>query len=335
MKGVHIFKINEIVMTKVRWMLVLMLLFGFIFSPLPGIAQNGGENKVTEASARNIVLVPGFFNSLVPALNRQGDPWKQPYFSRDIIQGLTEAGYKTWVVDNLNPVGGIEENGKRLLDFLTARTQDFGDQPVVLVGHSAGGLYALYAIAHGDFDIAQFIAVNTPFRGLKFLTTLEKNHIPIKTIAAPFCLENLIGLNEENVRVFINSLSIRKPLRIDVFASYQASRIDTWNYRSLSAPMNIFQALANEASDGIVTLRSAWASKDLSAKNSHFEIYNHPQTVDLEHWEMAADYRFFNLAGVWNTNALRRAQRKAYVDILKSSGIPPTKQFQTIQEQRP
>ncbi len=270
----------------------------------------------------NLVLVPGFFNSAIPAPNRFGNPWEQPYFSREIVKAVSTKVAKVWVVDTLSPLGGIKENGERLIQFLVDHKTQFGDVPVVLLGHSAGGLYAMYASAHTTLPINHIIAFNTPFRGLKFLTELERKGIPIEELAAPFCLSNLIQLEETPVQNFIKGLQFNRKVRMDVFASYQTTSLALWDYRYLSSPLLPFQALMNEPSDGIVTLKSALNPSDLQAKNNGLlDIQVHTKPFALEHWEAAVDPDLTRLYGVLNVGSLSQAQFETYFSIMEQSGF--------------
>lgn len=282
------------------------------------------------ARPKHVVLVPGFFNSAIPGSSEDGNPWRQPYFSRDIIDGLVTAGYRPWVADNLNPVGSIEENGQRLVQFLVKKSADFGNDSVILVGHSAGGLYALWALSsHGGIeiplDIHRLVTVGTPFLGLDFLKSLERKGVPVQELITPFCLKNVMGLTEEKVHDFLSSIQFQKPLRIDSFAGYQPTGSDFWNFQVLSGPLRFFQLLIAEPSDGIVSVRSALGLQALNNQNHNqnefLSTYIHRETIDLEHWELSADYRILKLSGVLNTSPLRREQRSSYVKILRAAGL--------------
>lgn len=292
--------------------LILSILF---FLPISLFA--GGPNGPV-----NLVLVPGFFSSAVPAPDHLGNPWDQPYYSKDIVHFLSTRSSHLWVVDTLNPVGGVEENGQRLVHFLERRAADFGNKPIVLLSHSAGGLYSLYAAANSSLPISQIITMSTPFKGLKLLQAVEEKGVPIATLAAPFCLDNLLGLKTKPVVDFLQSLNLSKPLRLDVFAGYQTTSLMTWDWHYLSAPLVPFQALIQESSDGIVNVQSALNPEDLLRRNQGVvDIHVHPERLNLEHWEMILDAELTHLYGVLNADSLRSAQAKIYSDVLTKSGF--------------
>ena len=276
-------------------------------------------------AAKQIVLVPGFFSSAIPAPQTGGNPWKQPYFSQDIVQSISRNGDHVWVVDNLNPVGGIQENGERLIQFLNQHLANLNDaeksEQLILVAHSAGGLYSLYAAAHSDLPISRLITLSTPFHGLNFLDNLEQAHLPLEALAAPFCLENLLGLRESSVQGFLSTVRIRRPLRMDVFAGYQPVGLMTWNFRVLSPPLVAFQVFIGEPSDGIVAVRSSMDASALTAQNPSLQLVIHPSPIALEHWELVVDSQMYRLIGVLNIEGLRRAQTQSYRDIFSESGL--------------
>lgn len=273
-----------------------------------------------QAAPSNLVLVPGFFSSAIPAPENFGNPWKQPYFSHDIVRHLAARTAHLWVVDTLNPVGSVEENGKRLITFLRNRQKDFGGQPITLLAHSAGGLYSLFAAANSDLPINHIIAVSTPFRGLRVIQALEDQGIPFDELAAPFCLKNLSGLKEAPVRKFITGLQLKHPVRLDVFAGYQTTGVAFWDWRILSPPLVPFQALIREPSDGIVSVQSSLNVNDLKFKNpANLDVHVHSQTLPLEHWELIIDAELTRLYGIQNIRSLRQAQLHTYSLILEQA----------------
>ncbi|MGZ5278401.1 MAG: esterase/lipase family protein, partial [Pseudobdellovibrionaceae bacterium] len=247
--------------------------------------------------------------------------WLQPYFSQDIVEYLSKKTTNLWVVDTLDPMGSISTNGTRLINFLRNRQKDFKGQPVVLLAHSAGGLYSLYAAANSDLPISQIITISTPFRGLELLTEIENQGIPIETLSAPFCFGNLMGLKEIPVQKFLSGLQFKQPIRMDVFAGYQTTGLAFWDWRILSTPLVPFQALINEPSDGIVSLNSSLNPSGLIARNQGLlDLQVHRQPLNLEHWEVILDANISRLYGVQNIGSLRRAQQEAYASVLQQSG---------------
>lgn len=270
-------------------------------------------------AARHLVLVPGFFSSAIPAPGGGIVPWK-PYFSRDIVKYLELSGDRVWVVDNLSPLGSVEENGQRLIRFLDSHAGEMAGQSLLLIAHSAGGLYSVYAAAHSNHPIDHIITVATPFQGLKFLETLDRNHIPVEDIVTPICLENLLGLREKAVVDFLGNIRFHRPLRLDVWAGYQKASPVTWNWRFLSAPILPIHALTTEKSDGVVTVKSALAATPLLGRKANLNLQIHHEPIGLEHWEFNLDADFAIAYGVLNISSLRNAQEWAYYKLLKESG---------------
>jgi pimeloyl-ACP methyl ester carboxylesterase len=269
---------------------------------------------------KQIVLVPGFFSSLIPAPVVGGNPWKQPYFSQDIVNYLAKTGDRLWVVDNLDPLAGVEGNGNQVIEFLKVHKAEMGNDPLLLIGHSAGGLYALHAAARSDFPIKHIITVSTPFLGLTFLQNLNDHHIPIDSIIEPFCLRNLIGLEEVPVRQYLQSLQFRQPLRLDVFTGYQNVSVEFWNWRHLSTPLVAIDALIGEKSDGIVSVQSGLGAVSVLGKTPNLNIQTHSDPIGLEHWEFSLDPKISLVFGVLNLSSLGDAQQRAYHDILVQAG---------------
>lgn len=286
-----------------------------------GIVLSLVGTKAYSAAPANLVLVPGFFSSAIPAPEHFGNPWDQPYFSQDIVHLLKSRAGRLFVVDNLNPVGGVQENGQKLIRFLNAHIKDFGGQPITLLGHSAGGLYALYAAANSNMPIQHIISLSTPYRGLKLIDNLANDGVPVASLAAPFCLENLMGLQAANVKNYLSNLVLKNKLRLDIFAGYQSLGLFTIDWKVLSAPLVPFQAIIGENSDGIVSVQSSLNASDLMNKNKGLvNIVTHAKPVPLEHWEMILDSDLTKIYGVLNSDELRKAQLRAYSEVLTQSG---------------
>src|SRR4051812_18147255 len=93
------------------------------------------------ARERVVVLVPGFFN--IPGKQTNADTGLH-YFSKTIVAAVRASGFIPEVIEDLNPVGSILENGEKVLAHLEQIVQAHAGAEFTLIGHSSGGLY----IAH-------------------------------------------------------------------------------------------------------------------------------------------------------------------------------------------
>ena len=191
--------------------------------------------------------------------------------------------------------------------------------PLLVIAHSAGGLYSLYAASHTSYPINRIITVGTPYLGLAFLKPLEEQNIPIDLFLKYFYLKNLLGLKPDVVPRFIQSLQLKHPVRVDAFAGRQSMGIDFWDWRTLSEALVPLQLLNNESSDGVVTVQSALGIGFFQGKVANLDAHVHTQVIGMEHWEFVLNAELARVFGVQNVGDLRNAQEWAYYNILKQA----------------
>lgn len=278
---------------------------------------------VSAAEARDLrpiaVLVPGFFNSLSTGYIRvTPDKLKleiRPYFALNIVQAIEAQGVDAVVVNTLSPVGTLEDNGERLITYLDKLKSiaAYRGRPIHLIGHSAGGLYGFYAIAHRpDIGIKSLTTLSTPFHGVEFINKLADN-IPGLANAVRFInLDSLPQLQPENVARFMAGFDLPKNFVVKVFAGEQHVKLLPTDARGLSWPMATISLLIGKRSDGIVSVDSAYATGILLKTQGPMPVQKASSTIPLEHWEQALDYRVFALLGILNATYIRDQQNAFY-----------------------
>jgi pimeloyl-ACP methyl ester carboxylesterase len=262
--------------------------------------------QTVSASEKVFILVPGFFNSSVPAPQKNIlDPWDQPYFSKEIISVFLKSNYKVYIAKNLNPVGSLDENAKLLVQFLDQVPCDHCEMQII--AHSAGGLYSLKALTLKKFPVKKLITLSTPFAGLQFLDHFRSDAPGLDSVLKFICLENLQDLTAAHVKDFMKTIKVQQPLQLFMFAGFQKTSIFFNDWNNLSWPLIFFQNFMSEGSDGIVTVQSS-----LAGAQYNVATVVQQSVVPIEHWEMIADQRFFSAIGVWNYPQIGQAQEKLY-----------------------
>ena len=250
----------------------------------------------------SVVLVPGFFNSFAPE-----------YFSEDIIKTFEQKGFKTYVVEGLDPIGTIEENGEKLIPLLKKITQTEGEEPQI-VAHSAGGFYSLYAINKGQLKIKNLITVSTPYEGLDFIQAWRDKSSLFSELMN-FCkLEGLRQLTPPYVAEFMKKVRVPEQLQIFTFGGWQPRSLDIWNAKNISGVLRITDHFIPGDSDGIVSFKSSLGIRNLlTVSNKSAKMYVDPNyLIPLEHWEQVLDYRNFVLLGTRNIGVIRDRQIQFY-----------------------
>lgn len=259
-------------------------------------------------SAKEIlVLVPGFFNSFAPE-----------YFSQDVIRPFQAKGFKVYVANNLNPIGTIEDNGVRLENYMAAVEKAEGQRVNFnIVGHSAGGLYALFVANRQKFSIKNIVTVATPFKGVEFLQAWMDDFILFKAITDLAHLDGLKQLTPSGVQKFIASIRVAPQTRIVAFGGYQNESLDVWNARNISAPLLVTSHFISGKSDGIVGYDSAIGlGSVLTTQNTRAVQLRNPQYfIALEHWEQTLDSRAFIFLGIRNTDYIAQEQQRFFTGV--------------------
>lgn len=254
-----------------------------------------------------VVLVPGFFNTFAPE-----------YFSQTIVDSFTKKGFEVYVIDCLNPVGSIEENGSRLenrlaeIEKIENHRVDFN-----IVAHSAGGFYSMWVANRQKFDIKNIIAVSTPFRGVEFVQVWLDHSILFRTIMTLAHLQNLKELTPEGAERFVKSVRIQPKTKIFAFGGTQRAGLDITDARNLSIPLRVTDSYTTGKSDGIVGFSSAMGIGQLQTTENKVaqQFRNENFNINLEHWEQVLDYRSFVLLGSRNIGYIKNEQNRFYSGI--------------------
>lgn len=257
-----------------------------------------------------VVLVPGFISSLAPGYMRLHPNLQiKPYFSEAIVESFESRGLETHVADNLYPLGTLEQDGVQLISYLRKLQLKTGNRPMILVGHSAGGFYSLYAIAHDpSLRIAGLFTIATPYLGASLVDHIGDDLPLFDKIANLIDFHTVQEFRRARVNQFLWSLTLPRNLKVVTFAPKQsAGGLLGWtDAKNLSWPMVIAKKLAQDSeSDGIVNPDSALGRGMWFAQPSNIEF-------PLEHWEQVVDYRVFTLLGVRNVGYIKREQQKFY-----------------------
>lgn len=290
--------------TRILLSLKFALVFSFLLnfaSPHANASQPQPQNK-----QKVIILVAGFFNSFAPE-----------YFSDDIIKTLSKTGYIVFVAEKLNPVGTIEDNGQRVFRLFNQVHAQYPNAEITALGHSAGGLYSLYAINKGAHFIKNLITVSTPFDGVEFIQKLRQDSEVIKTLT-DFCfLDGLRQLTKPFVKNFLSSIKVPAHLKIYAYGGYQPVNLDIFDAANMSAVLSVTDSYITGKSDGIVGYSSAIAITQIPTLQKSFIKINTIQTtfIDLEHWEQVLDYKNFILLGTPNIELIKNRQIKFYSQV--------------------
>lgn len=255
-----------------------------------------------------VVLVPGFFNSFAPE-----------YFSEDIVQAFQQKGFKVYVAHGLNPIGTIEDNGKRLEKILTQielEEKNTEDSQINfnLVSHSAGGFYSLFVANKQKFKIRNILTISTPYNGIEFVQRWLDDSLIFNLLAQLAYLDGLVQLTKTGVTEFLSNIRVSPETQIIAFGGYQDKSLDIWNARYLSTPLRVTSHYISEKSDGIVGYSSALALGGIkTTKNTRAIQLKEPDFfLRLEHWEQVIESRSFILLGIRNTGYIQREQVRFY-----------------------
>lgn len=276
-----------------------------------------------------VVLVPGFFSSIVPLFQKENSFIVSPYWSDTIVSVFQRAGYTVFIVNNLNPIGSIEENGLRLMTFMKGVEKYFSQKKQYVqyyfVSHSAGGLYSLYALSQYTrlnsplaHSIKKIISISTPFGGASVLDDFYAQLSIVGDFIKWISLRSLKELSKDKVEKFLSKVRVPQDLQYYSFPSYQASGSDCSDAHFLSWPFYLSGMFIQSISDGLISYQSSLSSKDhvMTVGNSRLPIQTYPQEyIHLDHGKQVLDFRAFKVLGVKNVEVIRDEQIRFYTRV--------------------
>jgi pimeloyl-ACP methyl ester carboxylesterase len=303
---------------KPRWRVALGLLCA---SGLLPAAARAGEGMA--------VLVPGTLNSAVP-----GTP-HSAYFSAAILETVAAAGYETFVIKGLDPIGGLERNGEATLKSMRAEylsRHPRKDAPITLLCHSAGGLYALYAAARsGDLPIARIIMVSAPLEGARLADYVlgsrgaaESLRRDLEPLPLTINLDGLKQLGTKGVAEFLAGIRLDPSVRLYAAAGSQRSPpnpLRAMDVEFLSPVFTITNRIIGRESDGIVERTSAYGSPVIMGTDGMPVPVRKLDRLhaDLDHAEQLLDWRILEALGFYNAFLIEDRQRRFYSELLRAS----------------
>lgn len=257
-----------------------------------------------------LVLVPGYGSSAIrsPEFKKS-----EVYFSKDILKVFKDKKINTFVATGFSAFGSIQENALILISFLDGLEKSGFDE-FILLGHSSGGLYSLAATSQSQHKINHIITVATPFRGVDFVTKLNKRKMDF--IYRVLGMRTAGELSPENVSQFLSQQNLPAHLKLWLTTGTQpnCSLLKQSDSRCQAWPFAIASKSYDQDNDGLISWSSAYAlDLDLGVQTNRLFQLN----ALLDHGEEILDYRYISALSPFHVSKIRAEQRRFYTEIAK------------------
>lgn len=208
----------------------------------------------------------------------------KPEYFPGVSRFLSAAGFEV-LVPRLCPTATIPQRAEELK---TAIRTELGNRPVIVIGHSLGGLDARYMVSRLGMDsqVSALITVGTPHRGTSFADWLIRLGLGFRPIL------RLLGID---ARVVADLTRVRCRLFNDtvpdvpgvVYRSVAGECDRPWLGPEWQFPSRIVRQFEGP-NDGVVSLASAqWGEEFSTWQGDHLNLVNWPN-------------RRMRSAGTWN-----------------------------------
>lgn len=304
-------------------------------SAAPKAAAKAAPKAAPKAA---LILIPGTGNSFFNAPYGLG-----AYFSDAIRLGLEMHGFHVLMIQDLLPFGTFEENGDRVYEAVKHWYKSHypnNDIPLLMLGHSAGGFYALRAATRisqenannsSGIPLKQILFLSTPLSGamLANLALSDPNlRSTLRGISqqknAFVDLRGLMQMRSDEVKNFLDGVRISPEVQLTAFAGYQKSPnwFQLFSAYFLSPVFQVLTKYIGKESDGIVELESSLANniwiQTRSGVWSQVRVINQ-WLLPLDHPEQVLDYRVFAAMGTKHANWIQESQMNYYPILVESA----------------
>jgi len=283
-----------------------------------------------------VVLIPGFASSILREIPPHQLPPESvsPYFSASVAEAFISQGYSVLAVTDLKGAGELTENGARVLTQLREYLTRFPEEkpPIYLVGHSMGGLLALFVANQvgRELPIRKVITLSTPLEGSHVANCVVDGILPVALVERALesllpivDLRAIVQLTTARVHAFLSELRLPEGLRVHAFSGRQPQNrviLPSWDAPVQSPLYNPFSHLLDEDSDGVVGLSS---SRPLNLSlptdgKSPLVVINETVVAELDHEEQHMDYRVIaKLFQTDNVEIIPTRQREFYSQMIR------------------
>lgn len=212
-------------------------------------------------------------------------PLQLNYF-RGIDRALS-AGGRAVIVPRVHPTAGIARRADQLKQQIISGLDQLGlsDRPVIIVGHSMGGLDARYMVRKLGMEsrVAAVLSITTPHRGSPFADWCVKNfdrRLPLIRLVEKlgWDLQAARDLTTESCRRFNDDVADSDKVKyFSVSAARPWHLVPAFAYGSY----RIIRT-AEGANDGLVSVKSsAWGTNLGTWAADHWHTINHKLVVEL------------------------------------------------------
>jgi triacylglycerol lipase len=208
------------------------------------------------------------------------------YF-RGIDRALSDNGRRPVFVPRVHPTAGVEYRARQLKAQILSQLDQLGrqDGPVIVVGHSMGGLDARYMVRHLDMAgrVAAVLTVTAPHRGSPFADWCVRNlgrRVPLIGLVERlgWDLQAARDLTTDTCRRFNDRVADVPGVK---YFSVSASR--PWHrVPAFAIPAHNLIRNVEGDNDGLVSVRSSgWGTHLGTWPADHWHTINHKLVLEL------------------------------------------------------
>ena len=288
-----------------------------------------------------VVLVPGFGSGLLHEIPEHDLPPESvsSYFGETLASTMIEGGYEVFAVTDLGSAADFSINGDKAIDQIETYVAKYQDQipPIYILGHSMGGLLALYITDQigTQLPIKKIVMLSTPLKGSQVANKIANGIISLKVaekaaeaLSGIVDLRGIVQMTTPKVEAFLADLRLPMGIDIRAFSGYQPKNrfvLPSWEAPVQSPLYYLLAKIVGEDSDGVVGLSSS-LPKSLaiaSTGKNRLVVKSEKLIAELDHEEQHMDSRAIeNLFLTDGIEYIDKKQREFYQQMILCWELP-------------